>query len=236
MFGLFYVFTNLAGMAISETKRAVDNFNCWRQGWDDYDINNKYGEHIYYDVDGKKRDLTSNHIMYTYRKNGDLFIEDTETFKIRNLSEEKRIKEIEKIKRNNPHIKAVFYKHWDYINSELRDGSCGIPGTIYKDVNNGELYFERYITWRKSDFSKSGIFGDFCGAYFYMRISDGMLVSVSDNQLKEDKKNNEQNNYDDFIAYFNSEQKKGGFVIRNRNRYAKGKVDYYLGNENICNN
>lgn len=236
MFGLLYALTNLTGIVVSGTKRMFDNAYYKDQGWKEYKNGDNLKAHTYYDAEGKQRDLTTNHIMFTYRHNGDLFIEDTKTFKVRNLSEEKREEDIRKIKANNPHIKAVFYKYWDHSNSELKDEtSCGIPGKVFRDINNGQLYFERYITWRKNDYSKSGIRGDYCSAYFYIKVSDGKIVSPSDKQIELDKKKGEVVNYDDFIQFFNSEQEKGGFVVRNRNAYAKGKEDFYVSNEKICN-
>lgn len=230
MFGLFYSLANLLGITISGTKKAMDNSYYKQQGWEEYNNGTDLGKHTYYDAEGRQRDLTTNHIMFTYRENGDLFIEDTKTFRVRNLSEEKRNKEIQKAKMENPKIKAVYYKHWTYKDSELRDKCLGIPGEVYKDVDNGKLYFERYITWRKSDFSKCGTRGDFCGAYFYLRISDGKIESVSDKQIEKDKQNGQDINYDDFILFFNTEQDKGGFFVRNRNMYATSKTAFYLGN------
>ena len=209
MFGLLYAFANLMGITISGTKRMIDNANYKDQGWKDYNNGTDLGKHTYYDAEGKERDLTTNHIMYTYRQNGDLFIEDTKTFQIRNLSEEKRNEEIRKARNTNPKLKAIFYKNWNHNNSGLKDGSWGIAGTVYKDVNNGQLYFRRFITWRKSDFSKAGIEGDYCSAYFYIRISDGKIESISDYQVEKDIKNNEEKDYSDFILFFNSEQEKG---------------------------
>lgn len=235
MFGFLYAFANLAGITISGTKRMVDNANYREQGWKEYNDGIDSGKHIYFDAEGKQRDLSTNHIMFTYRKNGDLYIEDTKTFQVRNLSEEKRNEEIKKIRDSKPEIKAIFYKHWDCVNSELKDGAVGIPGNVYKDIHNGQLYFERFITWRISDFSKAGIQGDYCSAYFYLRISDGKIVSVTDDQIKKDKENNKTINYDDFITFFNSEQEKGGFVVRNRNPYCKSKTDFYVGDERLCN-
>ena len=236
MFGLFYVFAHFVGLTVSGTKRSVENMHYKEQGWEKYKNGTDLGKHTYYDAEGKERDLTSNHIMFTYRKNGDLYIEDTKTFKVRNLSEEKREENIQRIKKENPSVKAVFYKFWDHSNSELRDGVYGIPGKIFKDVNNGQLYFERYITWQKNDFSKAGIRGNYQSAYFYLRVSDGKIVSISDMQIEEDKKRNMTENYDEFIKFFNAEQDNGGFIVRNRNRYAKSKTDFYLGNDNTCNN
>lgn len=236
MFGLFYVFSEFIGLTVSGTKRMIDNMNYKEQGWERYNNKTDMGSHTYYDAEGKERDLTTNHIMFTYRHNGDTYIEDTKTFQVRNLSEERRLKNIREIKKSNSEIKAVFYKFWDHSNSELKDGEWGISGNVYKDVNSGQLYFERYITWRRSDFTKAGIRGDYCSAYFYLRISDGKIVSISDKQRELDKKNNMENDYDEFIRFFNSEQEKGGFIVRNRNSYAKEKEHFYLGNERICNN
>ena len=237
MFGLFYILTNLIGTTVSGIKTSIENGHYKEQGWKDYNNGTDYGKHTYYDAEGKERDLTTNHIMFTYRKNGDLYIEDTQTFKIRNLSEEKRNEKIKILRETHPYTIATFYKYWDCVNSELRDESnVGIPGNVYKDINNGQLYFERHITWRKNDLSKAGIQGDYCSAYFYLKISDGKIVSVTDEQIKKDKEDNREANYDEFINFFNSEQEKGGFVLRNRNRYANSKSDYYLANEKIYNN
>ncbi len=235
MFGIFYALANLIGITVSGTKRAIDNEYYKELGRESYKNGTDSGKHTYYDAEGIERDLYNNHIMFTYRENGDLFIKDTKTHEIRNLTEEKKIKEIKEIKKNNPQIKAVFYKHWNHSNSGLKDGTFGISGTVYKDVNNGQLYFERYITWRRSDFSKRGTYGDICAAYFYLRISDGKIECIADRQIEEDKKFNRNEDYNDFISFFNSEQDKGGFIVRNRNEYAKGKNNYYLENESICN-
>lgn len=233
MFGLFYTIANLIGISISGTKRAIDNEYYRQEGWKEYNEGRDHGTHTYQDAQGRTRDLTTNHIMSIYRKNDDLYVKDLETQQVRNLSKEKRIKKSEEIKRNNPHIKAVFYKYWTYSNSELRYKSWGIPGTVFRDVHTGELYFERYITMRKSDFSKKGIIGDFDSAYFYLKISDGKIASVSDRQIEKDP--NSKDKYKDFIDFFNNEQDKGGFVARNRNEYAKDKEAFYLANEKIYN-
>ena len=235
MFGLFYMFTNLIGLTISGTKRFLDNDYYKEQGWKEYNNGVGFKTHTYYDSEGVQRDLTTNNIMQTYWQNGDVFLRDTKTGKIRNLSEEKNLGEIEDVKKNNPNVKAILYKHWDMSNTELRDGSCRITGTVYRDVNDKQLYFERYITWRKSDYSKAGVRGDYCAAYFYLRISDGMIVSISDRQVELDKKYNIIEDYESFIEFFNSEQTKGGFVLRNRNKYAEGKKHFYLYNEEVCN-
>lgn len=236
MFGLLYVFSELVGLTVSGTKRMIDNAILKEQGWEKYNNKTDMGSHTYYDAEGKERDLITNHIMFTYRNNGDVYIKDTKTSQIRNLSEEKRLEKIKEIKKTNSDIKAIYYKFWNHSNSELKDGEWGISGDVYRDINNGELYFERYITWRKNDFSKAGILGDRCSAYFYLRISDGKIVCISDKQKENDRRNNVSINYDEFINFFNSEQEKGGFVVRNRNPYAKKKEHFYLGNESICNN
>lgn len=236
MFGLIYVLANLIGITVSGTKEILDNEYYKEQGWDDYKNGNGYETHTYYDAQGRQRDLTTNHIMSTYRNEGDLYIKDLKTGQIKNLSEEKRKKDMKIIRETNPKIKAIFYKYWNSQNSELRDGDRTITGKVYRDVNNDQLYFERYITWRKDDFSKAGVRGDFCAAWFYLRISDGKIVSISDEQKKYDKKNNKEEKYDEFITFFNSEQEKGGFVVRNRNKFAEGKYHFYIGSEDICNN
>ncbi len=236
MFGLFYVLANLIGVTVSGTKEMLDNEYYKEQGWDNYKKGTDYGSHTYYDAQGRQRDLTTNHIMSTYRRDGDLYIEDLKTHQIRNLSEEKRIKNIKEVKKNNPETIAVFYKDWNLENSELKDGHRAITGRVYKDVNSGQLYLERHITWRKDDFSKSGERGNYCAAWFYLRISDGKIVSISDRQREYDKKEHNSDNYDEFISFFNSEQEKGGFVIRNRNKFAEGKYHFYIGSEDICNN
>ncbi len=236
MFGFVYALANLVGITVSGTKKAIDNAYYKEQGQERYNNGTDYGAHIYYDAEGRARDLTTNHIMFTYRENGDLYIEDTKTKRIRNLSEEEMDRKIAQVKATNGEVKAVLYKYWSCENSGLKDNvGVGIPGTVYKDVNNGQLYFERYITWRKNDFSKAGVMGDYCCAYFYLRISDGLIVSISDKQKERDKEKNRNIDYTDFIDFFNSEQKKGGFVVRNRNPYAKGRDNYFLGNEKICN-
>ena len=235
MFGLFYMISHFIGVAISGTKKSVDNAYYKQLGQNRYNNGEDLGAHTYYDAEGRQRDLSTNHIMFTYRKDGDLYIEDTKTFKIRNLSEEKRNKEIQKIKNTNPNVKAVHYKYWDQSNSPLKYGIHKITGSVYKDVNDGQLYLERYITWRKDNFSKAGCRGDYCAAYFYLRTSDGKIVSVSDKQTKLDKEKNSNEDYDAFIKFFNSEQELGGFVVRNRNKFAKGKENFYINSEAICN-
>lgn len=236
MFGLFYMVANLIGVTVSGTKRAIDNSRYKDRGWEKYNNGNDLGKHTYYDSEGKQRDLTSDHIMFTYRKDGDLFIEDTKTFKVRNLSEEKRKEEIRNILSKEPDTIAVFYKYWNHSNSELKDETnIGISGKVFKDIRNGQLYFERYITWQENDYSKAGVNGNYKAAYFYLRISDGKIASVSDLQLSKDKENNIEADYDEFISFFNSEQEKGGFVVRNRNQYAKGKGGFYLENEMTYN-
>lgn len=236
MFGLVYLITNLLGVAISGGKRSIENSHFKEQGWKRYNNKTDLGRHTYYDGEGRERDLTSNDIMFTYKKDGDLYIENTKTFEVRNLTEEKNTLEIKEIKNSNPNLIAIFYKNWSHNQSGLKDSSgCGIPGKVFKDINTGELYFERYITWRKTDFSKAGIRGDYCGAYFYIKISDGKIVSISDLQIEENRENNCNEKYDDFISFFNSEQEKGGFVLRNRNKYAKGRDDFYIANYNTCN-
>lgn len=236
MFGIFYLLANIIGGAISGAKRISDNAYYKGLGWKNYRNGNDHGAHIYYDALGRERDLTTNHLMFSYRKNGDLYIEDLKTFKVRNLSEEEIDQKIELAKEFGINVRAIYYKNWTFDNSGLRGISCGIPGRVYKDVNNGQLYFERYITWDKNDFSKPGEGVNRCSAYFYLRITDGKIVSISDKQEEKDKENDKHNNYEEFIEFFNSEQEKGGFVVRNRNKYAKGKDDYYIASEKICNN
>ena len=236
MFGLFYMLVNLVGITVSGTKQALDNAYYKEQGWERFNNGTDLGKHTYYDAQGRERDLTTNHIMSTYREGGDLYIKDLKTWKIRNLSEEERVRKIKEIKEKNPEIKAAFYKYWSYECSGLKDQvGVGIPGTVYKDVDNGQLYLERYITWRKSDFSKAGVRGDYCSAYFYLKVSDGKIVSISDKQRENDKDSCKEDDYNEFINFFNSEQDKGGFVVRNRNQYAKGKDDFYLANERLVN-
>lgn len=235
MFGLFYMIYNLIGITISGTKRSIDNIYFKQQGKKRYNNGEDFGAHIYYDAEGKARDLSTNHIMFTYRKDGDLYIEDTKTSKVRNLSEEKRNEKIQDIKRTNPEIKAVYYTYWNQENSQLSIGTRKITGKVFKDVNNKQLYFERYITWRNDDFSKPGYRGNFSAAYFYLRISDGKIISISDRQREIDKNNNVKKDYSCFIKFFNSEQDLGGFVLRNRNKFAKGKEHFYIDSESICN-
>ena len=82
MFGLFYSLAHLIGITVSGTKKAIDNSYYKQQGWEEYNNGTDFVKHTYYDSEGRQRDLTTNHIMFTYRQDGDLFIEDTKTFKV----------------------------------------------------------------------------------------------------------------------------------------------------------
>ena len=115
-----------------------------------------------------------------------------------------------------------------------------LTGTIFKDVRTGELYVERErLEWDKETMYEREIGRPSCSANFYMRVSDGMLVCLSDSEQPRacEKLHREvptKEEVERFIEFFNQKQREGGWKnadLRESGReyfQKKNMSNYYL--------
>ena len=169
----------------------------------------------YMDYNGKLIDYDSGQQrIYTIKSNGDKVLLDTKYNVIRNISKEKRIREYKYLKKTRSDKSATTYKTNEIrsvvINHPITRKPIRIKGTIYKDLSNGEEYFEikqnvnKEYTHDSSDTKKK----------FYVLTSDPFnLIRISDGQrkLEQIRKDHGNNNWLDntdkeklFIRDYNS--------------------------------
>ena len=140
----------------------------------------------YIDTKGRSRLLSNDEIVfYTHDKYGDYVLEDESGYVYENFSEEKRIKELNK--RKEKALKNAETTYCIDDNNHRKDWTC--KGKRFVDFKTGDIYVIRYINYK----------------YYYMNISNGMLVRKTDWQINQDelKKNiktylNDNLNIDDF--------------------------------------
>lgn len=172
---------------------------------------------LYRDHKGIYRDLKTGQPRIKYwNKYGDACLADINGNNVRNVTRE-RIDEEWKKRCNeavgNP--KAVFYEYWNKKNSRLKENGA-ICDYVYKDIKTGELYFKKKIEWDiKTKEYCYKISDRPAYAEFYMKITDGTLVGVTDDWNKIQRNFNIVPNDQqiiEFILFFNQKQKEGGWL------------------------
>ena len=246
MFGLLYMASNAIAYLFSWTKTSYDDY-CHKQDAIKNERNEKVKTNTYTDHRGCTRDIVTNGLRYTNKDHstGDIWLEDVNGKKIRNLSQEKRNIEFEENKRNNPDKRAIKYTVWDHNTTQIKDMNewFRLEETIYKDVNNGDLYIIRNnIEWQE-DLYRYDIFNNYEGniyrANFYMRVKDGFLVGLNDDEQPKPYKTKyhdyvmpDNEEIERFIQFFNQKQKEGGWKHSKERDSGKEvtnyKSDYYL--------
>lgn len=142
-------------------------------------------------IDSKCRSrLLSNdkQVIYTHDKNGDYILKDMSGHIYKNFSQEKREREL-----NERIYEAKNKNETTYCiddNDHRNDWEC--KGKRFKDFKTGDIYIIRYINYK----------------YYYMNISDGMIVRKTDKQIVSDKNTRLSYLRDIDINDFNEKQKK----------------------------
>ena len=201
---------------------------------DIYDINERekakfkrdYGMNragVYTDYKGRTRDIDTGELRMVWPdKYGDVWVEDFKGNKLRNITQERLMDEAKERSMKAPEDRAVEYAFWGWSDSKRKlDQHYPIMGDIFIDVRTGELYVTRTIEWfvengyrgnSISDYSKSKHLTKKM-AEFYMRLSDAMLVDVSDKYKKMEKIGNwitSEKEIKNFIEFFNEKQNQVG--------------------------
>ncbi len=146
----------------------------------------------YIDTRGRSRLLSNNELVfYTYDKNGDYVLEDISGNIYKNFSKEERENELNKrIKKALDNSETTYCVDDDH---HRKDWVC--KGKRFKDFQSGDVYVIRYIKHK----------------YYYMDISNGMIVRKTDWQIRkdEDTDKNIKTYLDDYldIELFNQKQK-----------------------------
>ena len=182
IFGIIYTIIVSIGAFFHSINKSIDN-----------EKNKTIYKHpngmTYIDTKGRSRLLSNDELVfYTYDRNGNYVLEDVSGHIYRNFSEEKRSQEL-----NERKEKAMSNKETTYCiddDNHRKDWVC--KGKRFKDFKTGEIYVIRYIKYK----------------YYYINISNGMIVRKTDWQIKQDKKNIKKylNDYLD-IETFNKKQK-----------------------------
>ena len=236
MFGLFYMAANAIAYMVSGTKCAIEDHQSKERAIQKRS-EGKNIENLYMDHRGTMRDITTNQIRHVYAdKNGDAWLEDVHGNKLRNLSQEKRNVEFRENVKNNPGRKAVSYTFWNQRNSPVMiDERNRLTGEVFKDVDNGDLYLKRnFVMWDKETLYPKliGYSRPTYRANFYLRINDGMIVGLNDDDKQPENiykgkelfltPNEEEVN--EFIESFNKKQKEGGWQ---NSYYRDNNIDLY---------
>lgn len=145
----------------------------------------------YIDTKGRSRLLSNDELVfYVYDKNGDYILENAAGYVYRNFSKEERIRKLNELKDSALKNKESTYCIDD--NNHKKDWIC--KGKRFKDFKTGDVYVVRWINYK----------------YYYMNISNGLLVRKTDWQIKQDKlKINDETyglNKDVDIREFNKKQ------------------------------
>ncbi len=136
----------------------------------------------YVDIEGKSRFLSNNEVgFYTYDRNGDYVLEDASGYIYKNFSKEK--KEKEQTKRYTEAIKNNETTYCIDDNDHKNDWYC--KGKRFKDVQTGDIYVIRRLNY----------------TYWYLNITNGMIIRKTDWQLKQDKIMKSSHNFKDKTLY-----------------------------------
>ena len=218
MFGLLFTAASAIAYGISGAKMKMED-SMLKADAEKKAANGKNRSNTYTDHRGSTRDIKTNQLRFqSFDERGDVWLSDIHGNRLRNLSKEKRDEAFEEAKRKaDPTTRAVKYDNWTRknIRKRLNHDMDVLTGDVYRDVRNNDLYFERkYIEWNKdtlysmqlSDTLKTSR----CCAHFYMRVSNGMLVGLSDRKQPDDNKPTEEE-VQRFIEFFNQKQREGGW-------------------------
>lgn len=221
MFGILYALLFGGACTVGKIRENIENSQ-----WKDYAIDKRNKEenreNLYRDHRGIYRDLNTGQPRVQYfNKYGEACLSDIHGNTVRNLSREKINEEwMQRVKGTDGHPKAVFYETWNVKNSKLREDGP-ICGDVYKDVQTGELYFKRVISWDRDNYAQGNFVKHNAMIYeFYMRISDGTLAGTVDEWEEKYEKFEKYRKFYikpsehqiiDFILFFNEKQKEGGW-------------------------
>lgn len=178
----------------------------------------------YIDHNGRTKDIKTGEARVVWPDEHDeVWVRDVYGKKLRNLTQEKKIEAWQEKVAKCPERKAVYYDIWSRRSSKVRGKSPFdvVVGRVYKDTQTGELYLPRRISWNPTTNNKpkSTNFSNEPGVYasFYMRVTDGTLVSLKDDWQEDCKGENCANSeqIDAFMKYFNQKQREGGWIKDN---------------------
>lgn len=124
----------------------------------------------YIDIKGRSKLISNNELVfYTHDKNGDYILEDASGNVYRNFSKEERKQRLNERKKNSQNNNETTY----CIDDDKHQNDWICKGKRFKDFQTGDIYVVRCINYK----------------YYYMNISNGMVVRKTDWQIKqEDKK------------------------------------------------
>lgn len=184
IFGLLYTAIVSIGAYLHSVNESAEN-----------EKNKKLYKHsnglTYIDTKGRSRLLSNNEIVfYTNDKNGDYVLADSCGNIYRNFSEEKRTQECCELKKTASKNRETTYCCDN--NNHSKDWEC--KGKRFKDFETGDVYIIRCIN----------------NKYYYMNMSDGLIVRKTDWQLKQDEKMKNVKSYflnELDIESFNKKQK-----------------------------
>lgn len=162
MFGLVYSLFVSIGAAIHKTNQRKEN--------EENKIKFRNPDGLtYVDIKGQSRLIHNDELVFYVHENGDYVLKNIHGYIYKNFSQEIREKELrERIllaKKNNETTYAIDSNNHD------REWIC--KGRRFKDFKTGEIYIIRYINYK----------------YYYMRISDAMLIRKTDWQIAYEEKN-----------------------------------------------
>lgn len=222
MFGLIYaLFTGIA-YTISGIKCNADD--AWHQKQGKIrEAQGKNPHHTYFDRKGVERDLTTSAIRHTVQDwdTEDVWLTDVRGNKLRNLSEEKRIRNLAEAKAKvDPDTIAIKYQTWTDKTTPLKSEKSldNVGGDVYVNLETGETYFKRRFIWNDDYENLDGKIKPGCHiGIFYMDTEDARLVCPAD-EMKSTRENYASDKWASdsqmrsFIRHFNYKQKKGGFI------------------------
>ena len=188
--GLLYTIGVSIGALIHKSNENFDNDQARKRA-------QAKGEITYLDRRGNNRFVSNNELAFYTTKKGDWVVEDIHGRVHKNFTQERRDAECVKKKHEALANNETTYCIAEYNNYRL-DGKLHMEcyGSRFKDFETDEVYVIRFLNHK----------------YYYMRISDAMIVRETDWQIKQDKYKKENNiKIYDFeginIEEFNEKQK-----------------------------
>lgn len=143
----------------------------------------------YVDINGQSRLIVNDELVFYVWQNGDYVLKNIHGHIYKNFSQEKRIKQI----KENEQIALRNNESTYCIDENIHDKNWTKKGKRFKDFKTGDVYIIRYINYK----------------YYYMRLSDAMLIRKTDWQIAYDEKRKDDKFWfkDIDIEAFNKKQK-----------------------------
>ena len=205
MFGAIWALISGVAVVTDKIKGTIKNYNSKEKAKQNKLIG-KNDAGTYFDSKGKERDIETNQLRMTMIDSDtkDLWLMDTHMHKIKNLSEEKRLRERKDqiFNDNSLHSVIKYNKGYNSSYDHVWNSKTGyytdcwrVVGFRYQDIKTGRIYVERKFdnmtkdkmfnvlkNWPREIKGLESIPWGF-HATFYMDIETGELVRVSDTTL-----------------------------------------------------